>query len=70
METAKGSDVSSGRQPTDERESGPSSECVSSALVPSGRPAYPQLELRRTVVVVGDIVGSVIPDEHWEILEP
>ena len=29
---------------------------------------YPQLELKGTVTVVGDIVGPVVPEEHWESL--
>ena len=27
---------------------------------------YPQLELEGTVTVVGDIVGPVVPEDHWE----
>ena len=27
---------------------------------------YPQLELGGTVTVVGDIVGPVAPEDHWE----
>ena len=27
---------------------------------------YPQLELKGTVTVVGDIVGPVVPEDHWE----
>lgn len=27
---------------------------------------YPQLELEGTVTVVGDIVGPVVPENHWE----
>ena len=27
---------------------------------------YPQLELAGTVTVVGDIVGPVVPENHWE----
>ena len=27
---------------------------------------YPQLELENTVTVVGDIVGPVVPEDHWE----
>ena len=30
---------------------------------------YPQDDLAGTVVVVGDIVGSVLSDEHWESLK-
>ena len=30
---------------------------------------YPQDDLAGTVVVVGDIVGPVLPDEHWESLK-
>ena len=30
---------------------------------------YPQLELQGTVTVVGDIVGPVLPEEHWESQE-
>ena len=31
---------------------------------------YPQMELSHSVTVVGDIVGPVIPEEHWESLGP
>ena len=30
--------------------------------------AYPQMALKGTVTVVGDIVGPVVPEEHWESL--
>ena len=30
---------------------------------------YPQAELRGTVTVVGDVVGPVFPEEHWESLK-
>ena len=30
---------------------------------------YPQDDLAGTVVVVGDIVGPVLPEDHWESLE-
>ena len=29
---------------------------------------HPQMELRGTVIVVGDIVGPALPEEHWESL--
>ena len=29
---------------------------------------YPQMELKGTVTVVGDIVGPALPEEHWESL--
>ena len=32
------------------------------------RAEYPQLELKGTVKVVGDIVGPVVPEEDWESL--
>lgn len=31
---------------------------------------YPQLELKGTVMIAGDIVGPAVPDEHWESLGP
>ena len=31
---------------------------------------YPQTELSHSVTVVGDIVGPVIPEEHWESQGP
>ena len=31
---------------------------------------YPQHELRGTVTVRGDIVGPVLPEDHWESLKP
>ena len=27
---------------------------------------YPQLRLKGTVTVVGDIVGPAVPEDHWE----
>ena len=30
---------------------------------------YPQVELRGTVTVIGDIVGPAIPEDHWESLD-
>ena len=32
------------------------------------RAEYPQLELKGTVTVIGDIVGPAVPEEHWESL--
>ncbi len=32
--------------------------------------AYPQMELKGTVAVVGDIIGPVLPEDHWESNEP
>lgn len=29
---------------------------------------YPQSELEGTVTVVGDIVGPVVPEDHWDSL--
>ena len=29
---------------------------------------YPQSELEGTVVIVGDVVGPVLPEEHWDTL--
>jgi len=31
---------------------------------------YPQMELKGTVTVVGDIVGPAVPEEYWESLAP
>lgn len=33
-----------------------------------GESQYPQLELRGTATVVGDIVGPVLPEHHWDSL--
>ena len=33
-----------------------------------GESQYPQLELRGTVTVPGDIVGPVVPEHHWDSL--
>ena len=33
-----------------------------------GESQYPQLELRGTVTVTGDIVGPVLPEHHWDSL--
>ena len=32
--------------------------------------AYPQMELKGTVTVVGDIIAPVLPEDHWESNEP
>ena len=39
-------------------------------LCPTGRSgtAYPQLALKGTATVVGDIVGPAVPEESWESL--
>ncbi len=29
---------------------------------------YPQMELRGTVTVTGDIVGPAVPEDHWDSL--
>ena len=34
------------------------------------RSAYPQLDLRGTVEVLGDIVAPALPASHWEAAEP
>ena len=31
--------------------------------------AYPQAELEGTVVIVGDVLEPVFPEEHWDSLE-
>ncbi len=30
---------------------------------------YPQTELEGTVVIVGDVVGPVLSDDHWDSLK-
>ena len=30
---------------------------------------YPQAELKGTVTVVGDVMGPVFPEEHWDSLK-
>ena len=30
---------------------------------------YPQAELEETVTVVGDVMGPVFPEEHWDSLK-
>ena len=41
-------------------------------LLPASRThaEYPQLELKDTVIVTGDIVEPAVPEEHWESLGP
>ena len=34
------------------------------------RAEYPQLELKGTVTVLGNILEPVVPEEHWESLQP
>jgi len=29
---------------------------------------YPQLELKGTVTVIGDLIGPAVPEDHWESL--
>ena len=33
-----------------------------------GESQYPQLELKGTATVTGDIVGPVLPEHHWDCL--
>ena len=33
------------------------------------RDEHPQMELKGTVTVVGDIIGPAVPEEHWDSLE-
>ena len=35
----------------------------------SGEGSYPQAELEGTVTIVGDIVGPVLPEYHWDSLK-
>lgn len=30
--------------------------------------SYPQSELRGTVTIIGDIIGPVLPEHHWDSL--
>ena len=30
---------------------------------------YPQMELKGSVTVTGDIMGPVLPEDHWDSLE-
>ncbi len=30
---------------------------------------YPQAELEGTVTIVGDVVGPVLPEDHWDSLK-
>ena len=68
METIKANDVSSSCPEAGNRVVGP--ECGRPAATPgpSSRAECPQTELGHTVTVAGDIVGPVIPEEHWESL--
>ena len=44
---------------------------VAQVLPPTPRQsAYPQLELKGTVEILGDIVGLVVPASDWEAAEP
>ena len=70
MDTGKANDRSSGRPLAGKRVDGP--DCRQPALVggSSSGTDYPQTGLSHSVTVVGDIVGPVIPEEHWESLGP
>ena len=70
METNKANYVSSSCPEAGNRVVGP--ECGRPATTPgpSSRAEYPQTELSNTVTVAEDIVGPVIPEEHWETLGP
>ena len=37
---------------------------------PGARAEYPQMELKGTVAVTGDIVEPVAPEDHWHSLRP
>ena len=41
-------------------------------LLPASRThaEFPQLELKDTVIVTGDIVEPAVPEQHWESLGP
>ena len=38
--------------------------------VPRARAEYPQIELKGTVTVTGDVVEPVVPEDHWDSLRP
>ena len=38
--------------------------------VPRARAEYPQMALKGTVTVTGDIVEPVVPEDHWDSLRP
>ena len=37
---------------------------------PRARAEYPQMELKGTATVTGDIVKPVVPEDHWDSLRP
>ena len=37
-------------------------------LSPVSSSVYPQVDLAGTVVITGDIVGPVVPEDHWDSL--
>ena len=38
--------------------------------VPGRRTEYPQMALKGSVTVTGDIVGPVVPEDDWDSLRP
>ena len=38
--------------------------------VPHARAEYPQMALKGTVTVTGDVVEPVVPEDHWDSLRP
>ena len=50
----------------------PEARSACGGAVPASRThaEYPQLELKGTVIVTGDIVEPAVPEEHWESLGP
>ncbi len=37
---------------------------------PRARAEYPQMELKGTVTVTGDITETVVPEDHWDSIRP
>lgn len=70
MVTIKANGVSSGCPEAGKRVVDPGCGRPAAPPGPSSRAGYPQTELSNSVTLVGDIVGPVIPEEHWESLVP
>ena len=70
MATNKGNDASSGFPEAGKRVVEPGCGRPAATPEPSSRAGYPQTELSNSVTLVGEIVGPVGPEEHWESLVP
>ena len=70
MKTIRAHDPSSGCPEAGRRVGGPEGGRTTSSPGPSNCTEQPQTELSHSVTEIGDIVGPVLPEEHWESRKP